>query len=172
MLARALEPSSLFTTTGSPLTVTQIYNALDFLSSMARLYKTIDSYHLSYQFVLELYKVVHKFPASEEHNITSQIKRAAVSISLNIVEGSNKASPKEFIHYLNTAFASAKEVEVLINLSKYLGFLSTRDFEFLAAKLDEICAKLFLFTRNIEQRISGRNPKFRFFQKFEENSNK
>ena len=133
---------------------------------MARYYKTIDSYHLSYQFVLDLYQATKNFPKSEEQNITSQLKRAAVSIPLNIAEGSCKASPKEFVHFLNTAFASAKEVEVLLQLSHDLGFLPQIEFDSLSKKLDEICAKLFMFTRNIESRISDRNPKFRFFQEF------
>ena len=55
---------------------------------MARFYKTIDSYHLSYQFVLEIYQVTKNFPKTEEQNITSQIRRASVSIPLNIAEGS------------------------------------------------------------------------------------
>lgn len=133
---------------------------------MARFYKTIDSYHLSYQFVLDVYQLTKNFPKSEEQNITSQLKRAAVSIPLNIAEGSCKASPKEFVHFLNTAFASAKEVEVLLQLSRDLNFLSQTDFDTLSKKLDEVCAKLFMFTRNIESRISDRNPKFRFFQEF------
>lgn len=133
---------------------------------MARFYKTIDCYHLSYQFVLEVYNATKTFPKSEEQNITSQLRRAAVSIPLNIAEGSCKASPKEFVHFLNISFASAKEVEVLLQLSHDLGFLPQIEFDSFSKKLDEICAKLFMFTRNIESRISDRNPKFRFFQEF------
>jgi four helix bundle protein len=133
---------------------------------MARFYKTINSYHLSYQFVLQLYDATKTFPKSEEQNILSQIRRASVSIPLNIVEGSCKASPKEFVHFLNISFASTKEVEVLLQLSHDLGYLSKEKFESLNTQLDEVCAKLFLFTRNIEARINDRNPKFRFFQEF------
>ena len=55
---------------------------------MARDYKKIDIYHLSYTFVLDLYKITKGFPANEQNNITSQIRRAAVSIPLNIVMSS------------------------------------------------------------------------------------
>ena len=132
---------------------------------MARNYKNIDIYHLSYTFVLDVYKLTKDFPKSEEHNITSQIRRASVSIPLNIVEGSAKASDKEFIHYLNTAYGSAKEVEVLLQLCVDLNYLSDGDFTFLADHLDELNAKLFLFLRNMESRVPGR--KQFFFREFE-----
>ena len=85
---------------------------------MARNYHRIDVYHLSYNFVLDLYRITKEFPKLEEQNVTSQIRRAAVSIPLNIAEGSAKASEREFAYFLNVSYASAKEVEVLIELSK------------------------------------------------------
>jgi four helix bundle protein len=133
---------------------------------MARNYKKIDIYHLSYTFVLDLYKLTNDFPKSELNNVTSQIRRAAVSIPLNIVEGSAKASNKEFIHYLNTAYGSAKEVEVLLQLSRDFNYLNDDGFTFLANRLDELNAKLFLFLRNMEGRIPNR--KQRFFREFKE----
>src|SRR3989338_10950708 len=104
---------------------------------MARLYKNIDVYNLSYQFVLDLYRITAEFPKSEENNITSQIRRASVSIPLNIAEGSAKASNKEFTYFLNVAYASAKEVEVLLDLSHDLKYLKDDDYTDLKAKLDE-----------------------------------
>ena len=51
---------------------------------MARNYKKLEVFHLSYSFVLDVYKVTRDFPKSEEQNITSQLRRAAVSIPLNV----------------------------------------------------------------------------------------
>src|SRR3989338_9552854 len=116
---------------------------------MARLYKKIEVYHLSYFFVLEVYQFTRKFPASEEQNITSQLRRAALSIPLNIAEGSAKASNREFAYHLNIAYASAKEVEVLLQLSQDLNCFNGDTFVILSKKLDELNAKLFLFVRNI-----------------------
>ena len=84
---------------------------------MARNYKKMEIYHLAYDFVLSVYKKTENFPDEEKQNITSQIRRASVSIPLNITEGSAKRSSREFLHFLNISFASAKEVEVLLNLS-------------------------------------------------------
>ena len=133
---------------------------------MARDYRRINVYHISYTFVLDLYKITHDFPKHEQQNITSQIRRAAVSIPLNIAEGSAKASNKEFAYFLNVAYASAKEVSVLIELSHDLGYLNEDSYTFLSNQLDEVNAKLFLFLRNVENRIGGK--RYQFFRKFED----
>ncbi len=133
---------------------------------MGRLYTKIDVYHLAYAFVLEIYLITRDFPKVEEQNITSQIRRAAVSIPLNIVEGSAKASAREFAYFLNVAYASAKEVEVLLNLCRDLKYINDEEFVRLSGKLVEINAKLYLFTRSVESQV--KNLKFQFFKKFEE----
>ena len=133
---------------------------------MARLYQNIKVYHLAYNFVLEVYDKTKKFPKSEELNLTSQLRRAAVSIPLNIVEGSAKASKKEFVRYLNIAYASAKEVEVILNLSSDLGYLEIKDYKTLSLKLDELNAKLFLFLRDVESKVKSKREQF--FRRFEE----
>ncbi len=133
---------------------------------MARLYKNIRAYHLAYGLVLEIYRRSENFPKSETSNIKSQLRRAAVSIPLNIVEGSAKASKKEFLHYLNIAYGSAKEIEVLLNLCFDLKYLNEGDYNFLSENLDELNAKLFLFMRDVESKVTDRKTKF--FRKFEE----
>jgi len=133
---------------------------------MARTYKTINVYHLAYRFTLEVYHRTNNFPKSEEQNITSQIRRAAVSIPLNIAEGSARESKKHFLHFLNIAYASAKEVEVLLQLCRDLSYFNEKSYNYLAEKLDELNAKLFLFLRNVESGIEDK--KSRFFKKFEE----
>ncbi|MBT6774040.1 four helix bundle protein [Candidatus Woesearchaeota archaeon] len=136
---------------------------------MARLYKNIRAYHLAYDLVLDVYKITEKFPKSEDHNITSQLRRAAVSIPLNIVEGSAKASKKDFLRYLNIAYGSAKEVEVLLELCFDLNYLEQSDYDFLSENSDELNAKLFLFMRDVESKVTDRRTKF--FKKFEEKVN-
>jgi four helix bundle protein len=133
---------------------------------MARLYKNIRAYHLAYQFTLDIYDVTDTFPKSERNNLISQLRRAAVSIPLNIAEGSAKASHKEFTYFLNVAYGSAKEIEVLLSLSYDLGFLNKKEYDQLDNQLDELNAKLYLFIRSIESRI--KSNRYQFFKKFDE----
>ena len=94
--------------------------------------------------------MTNDFPKKEEQNVTSQIRRAAVSIPLNIAEGSAKASNREFAYFLNVAYASAKEVEVLLQLSRDLKYFNDDAFTFLANRLDELNAKFFFFLINFQ----------------------
>lgn len=133
---------------------------------MARDFKKMQIYHLAYNFVLNIYRFSKDFPDSEKNNITSQLRRASVSIPLNIAEGSAKAGDREFANYLNIAWASGKEVEVLLNLCYDLNYLTSKDFTKLSNQLDEVNAKLFLFLRNIADRVN--HKRYKFFKKFEE----
>lgn len=132
---------------------------------MARNYKKLEIYHLAYAFTLRIYKATEKFPDSEHKNISRQLRRAVVSIPLNIAEGSSRKSHREFLQFLVYAFGSAKEIEVLLNLSKDLGYISERVFGKLFEDLNKLMAKMFLFMRDLEERIPGK--KFKFFQKLE-----
>jgi len=118
-------------------------------------YRKLYVYDLAHQFVLDIYKATEKFPESEQRNLTSQLRRAVVSIPLNIAEGSSRRSKKEFLQFLNYSFGSGKEIEVLLLLSKDLGFLTVKEFDSLSKQLDHVMSKLFLFIRSVEGRIPG-----------------
>jgi len=123
--------------------------------SMPLDYRKLHVYDLAHQFVLNVYKATEKFPESESRNLTSQLRRAVVSIPLNIAEGSSRRSKKEFLQFLNYSFGSGKEIEVLLVLSKDLGFLTVKEFNDLSQQLDHVMSKLFLFIRSVEGRIPG-----------------
>ena len=107
-------------------------------------YRKLKVYDLAYQFVLDIYKITEQFPESENGNLTSQLRRSAVSIPLNIAEGSSRRSKKEFLRFLNYSFGSGKEIEVILNLSKDLRLLTVDDFSSLISQLDNVMSKLFL----------------------------
>ena len=136
---------------------------------MARQYKNMEIYHLGYNFVLNIYKKTESFPKSEKDNITSQLRRAAVSIPLNIAEGSTRNTKKAFLQFLVYSFGSGKEVEVLLNLSLDLKFINQKDYDVLSQQLDKLMAKLFLFMRSLETRVPGKSTIF--FQKFKDTNN-
>ena len=118
---------------------------------MARNFKNLEVWKLSYDLTLDIYKILEKFPDSERDNINSQIKRAATSIPLNITEGCSRHSKKAFLQFLMYAYGSAKELEVLLMLSKDLNYISKDEFDDTYEKIDKLSRKLFVFLNNVEK---------------------
>jgi len=130
---------------------------------MARLYKNMEIFQLSYDLAIDIHKLLDKFPEKEKDNIISQMQRAVTSIPLNIAEGSTKKSYKAFLQFLSYAYGSAKELDVLLSMSKDLGYITKKDYDLLFKKLDKLMAKLFGFMKNIESRFEDKK---KFFTKY------
>ena len=132
-------------------------------------YKDLKIYHLSYSLTLEIYKLVNNLPESESSNISSQLKRAAVSMPLNIAEGASRRSMKEFLNFLAYSFGSAKEIEVLLKLCKDFNYIDDNDYYKIHSDLDEFMGVLFRFMNGVETRITRTN-KEKYFKKFNKSS--
>lgn len=87
------------------------------------MYKNLSIWNDSIELIKKVYETVELLPKSEEYNLKSQIKRAAISVALNIAEGKNRQSTKDFAHFLNVSVASLGEVEACIIICRELGFL-------------------------------------------------
>ncbi len=79
--------------------------------------------------VKEIYTITSCFPKEEIYGLTAQIRRAAVSISSNIAEGTGRSSDKEFQQFLNYAMGSLFELETQLILSNDLNFITREEFE-------------------------------------------
>src|SRR3990167_3324341 len=77
---------------------------------------------------LKLYKLTNRFPRHERFGLVSQLRRAAVSISLNIAEGSSR-SKKEFAHFLDMARGSGYELVPLLKISLELKYITKAEYE-------------------------------------------
>ena len=73
---------------------------------------------------LEVYRATVTFPATERYGLTSQMRRAAVSIGSNIAEGCGRRGVRDLVVYLYVAMGSASELEFQTELSRELGFLT------------------------------------------------
>jgi four helix bundle protein len=92
-------------------------------------YKDLIVWQKSYQFTLLLYKVTSSFPQKEEFGLTSQLRRASVSIPSNIAEGYRRGSRKEYRQFLRISFGSAGEIETQLLLAKDIGYISAGQYD-------------------------------------------
>jgi len=90
---------------------------------MLKNFKELNVWQKAYQLCLEIYTVTRKFPKEEIYGLTSQIRRAAVSIPSNIAEGYGRKTTGEYIQSLYIAYGSNCELETQILLSGDLGFV-------------------------------------------------
>ncbi|MBX3179894.1 MAG: four helix bundle protein [Candidatus Hydrogenedentes bacterium] len=86
-------------------------------------HRKLRAFDLADALVLQVYRVTQRFPKDEQFGLTSQLRRAAVSIASNIVEGCARSSEIEYLRFLDIAYGSLKEVEYQLDLSNRLGYL-------------------------------------------------
>ncbi len=95
----------------------------------------------AHEIVLYIYRLTKKFPKDEIYSLTSQVRRAAVSIPSNIVEGKARKSKKEFERFLLIARGSLEELSYQMLLSKDLGYIDEKEYKefiFLATEVGKL----------------------------------
>ena len=92
---------------------------------MLKSYKELKVWEKAYQVCLDLYQITRNFPQEEKYGLTSQIRRAAISIPSNIAEGYGRKTTGEYIQALYVAYGSLCELETQILLAVGLGYLSS-----------------------------------------------
>lgn len=105
------------------------------MNAAARSFRDLIVWQKAHAFVLEVYRGSEAFPAAERFGLTSQLRRAAVSVPANIVEGFRKRGPADKARYFNIAQGSADECLYYLILIQDLGYIETRA---LCAQLDEV----------------------------------
>jgi four helix bundle protein len=108
-------------------------------------YQDLQVWQKAMDLVIECYRLTQRFPANEQYGLTSQIRRAAVSVPANIAEGFGRWYSKEFVHFLLTTNGSLKEVETHLLISDKLGLLLTSDLQRamgLSAEIGKMLASL------------------------------
>lgn len=101
-------------------------------------YKELNSWKKGMEMVTEIYKVTKLFPKSEQYGLTSQIRRAAVSVPSNIAEGFQRYSIKENIRFHKIAIASGAEVETQLLIAQNLGFVTNEDIDYVEKILNGV----------------------------------
>ena len=111
---------------------------------MIKSYKDLEVYKKSYKAALKLHQISREFPRHELYELGSQMRRAAMSIPLNIAEGyGRKSSVAEFKQFLRVANGSCNEVIVLLEMIKDLGYLEHEVFQELNETYDHIARQIY-----------------------------
>ena len=105
-------------------------------------FEKLDVWQKSIAFSKAVYELTARFPGDERFGLTSQMRRASVSISSNIAEGSGRKGDTEFIRFLDIAYGSVLEVVSQLHLSRSLGFLTEIDFQTTYALAEELTRML------------------------------
>jgi len=92
-------------------------------------YERLDAWRLAHELALEIYRVTDDFPRVELYGLTSQTRRAALSVPTNIAEGSAKRGPREFRRFLDISLGSLAELAYLLRFARDRGVLDPSDAE-------------------------------------------
>ena len=95
------------------------------------------AFELADEIAILIYRATRVFPKEEIYGLTAQMRRAAVSVPSNIVEGCARASQADYLRFLEFAFGSLRELHYQCSLSMRLGFLDEPGFTILSPKLQE-----------------------------------
>ena len=117
-------------------------------------YKELQVYQKGYAAARSVYKITERYPKEEVYGIIGQMRRAAVSIPLNIAEGyAKKESQTEFGRFLDMAKGSANEMSVLIEISKDLGYIDKETYEKAIEAYEEIGRMLSVFSKRVKEKV-------------------
>ena len=104
---------------------------------------------------LKIYKMTKRFPKEEIYGLTSQLRRAAVSVPSNIAEGYGRQTTKEYIQALYIAYGSNCELETQVLLSGDLGYIKSDDLEEIKQDISEVERMLKALIKSLENKHSN-----------------
>jgi len=116
-----------------------------------RPHEKLDVWKKAIDFVVAVYRATEGFPKEEKFGLTSQLRRAAVSIPANIAEGAGRKSSKEFAYFLSNSQGSASEVETELLIASRLSYMQEANYLSLRATLDEIGRMLTGLSKSLDK---------------------
>ncbi|MFZ5390753.1 MAG: four helix bundle protein [Patescibacteria group bacterium] len=117
---------------------------------MSLRFEDLKVYNQSLNLVGEIYQIVKKFPKEEQYILVDQLKRASISIVLNIAEGSGR-SKKEFNHFLNTSRTSSYECVAALQIALRQNYLSLEEYTNLEDKIVSVIKMLNGLKKSLEK---------------------
>jgi len=105
-------------------------------------YENLEVYKLAVRLVVEIYNLTKKFPKEEIFGLISQLRRAAVSVLLNILEGSSRNSKKDFASFIDRSIGSTVETRAGLQVAVELKFVTEKEIVGALELIDELYFKL------------------------------
>ena len=122
-------------------------------------FKNLIVYQKSKELVKQVYALLKQFPDDERFALCGQMRRAAISVPSNIVEGMARLSTKDQSHFLNIAYGSLMELYAQLDIAHDLGYLSENEFIKIETQIDEIDKMIVSLTYIRKQTLSNGNNK-------------
>jgi four helix bundle protein len=119
---------------------------------VTRAHKKLEIWQESVALATFIYEITGTFPKSELYGLTSQMRRAAISVPSNIAEGAARFSSKEFCQFLNIAGGSLSEIDTQIEIASNLKYLSNEQRHEIEIRLESISKKLAGLIAHIRKR--------------------
>lgn len=121
-------------------------------------YRELDVWKKSFRVTALIYEATKSFPKEEMYGLTSQIRRAAISLPSNIAEGSKRGTNKDFCQFLRIAQGSGAELETQLLLAQQLGYLSESNLAPIFSLVDDVMRMLTMFIKKLsmsdDQRVT------------------
>ena len=117
-------------------------------------YRDLDTWKFAMDLVEQCYRASASFPQEERYGLTSQLRRAAVSIPSNVAEGYCRRTTKVYANHVSIALGSHGELETCIELGSRLGFMSSTDRTGLQDQCDVVGRLLSGLYRSLEEKIN------------------
>lgn len=119
-------------------------------------HRKLQVWQRSMSLVEVVYRLTKDFPKEELYGLTSQLRRASVSIPANIAEGNGRSSRREYAHFISIAFGSAREIDTLMELVERQRLARPDDIAECRSLLDEICRMLYSLRRKLVTSPNGK----------------
>ena len=117
-------------------------------------YKEMQVYQRGYAAAKSVYRMTERYPAEERYGMTDQMRRASMSIALNVAEGyAKRESQQEFKRYLAMALGSANEMQVLLDFSKDFGYIDAQTYGKARQEYEEISRMLNVLMQRTKEHI-------------------
>ena len=123
-------------------------------------YRKLLVYQHAMMLLEDVYNLTKKFPQQEQHGLTNQIQRAAVSIPSNIAEGMGRFSIKDRIRFIDISNGSLMEVMCQLEIAHKLGYISADELQSQDTKIATIAKMILGLRKNLEEKINNNSVKF------------